>query len=256
MDIIDEIIVARKQKGITQQKLSEMTGILQPVIARVEAKKSSPTIDFLYKILRALDLDLTLVKRNELKNNIIEFFNERAENWDKNPKSAEFLKKILQPVKINKGDKVLDLACGTGVISNILQEMSGNKLFAIDFSSEMIKIAKKKNTNPNIEFICTDFFDYNEKEFNEIVCFDAYPHFMDRLKFSKKLYDSLTKSGVAYIIHDCGREELNSHHKLHAMHVSSMLLPIEEEFEIFKNYFDILAYEESEHYYFIALRKK
>ena len=95
MDIIDEIILARKQKGITQQKLSEMTGILQPVIARVEAKKSSPTIDFLYKILRALDLDLTLVKRNELKNNIIEFFNERAENWDKNPKSAEFLKKKI-----------------------------------------------------------------------------------------------------------------------------------------------------------------
>ncbi len=60
MDIIDRIINIRKQRGISQQKLSEMTGILQPVIARVESKKSSPTVEFLQKILDALDLDLTL----------------------------------------------------------------------------------------------------------------------------------------------------------------------------------------------------
>ena len=60
MDIIDKIVSARKQRGISQQKLSEMTGILQPVIARVESKKSSPTVEFLQKILDALDLDLML----------------------------------------------------------------------------------------------------------------------------------------------------------------------------------------------------
>lgn len=61
MDIIDKIVAIRKQRGISQQKLSEMTGILQPVIARVESKKSSPTIEFLSKVLTALDLELSLV---------------------------------------------------------------------------------------------------------------------------------------------------------------------------------------------------
>ena len=54
MDIIEKIVAIRKQRGISQQKLSEMTGVLQPVIARVESKKSSPTIEFLSKILSAL----------------------------------------------------------------------------------------------------------------------------------------------------------------------------------------------------------
>lgn len=188
--------------------------------------------------------------------NIKEFFDVRAENWDKNQKSKEFLKGVLSKVNIKKGDKVLDLACGTGVISSILQEMSETKLYAIDLSSEMIKQAQKKSTNSNIEFICSDFYKFNEKDFNVIVCFDAYPHFLDREKFSKKLCSSLIKSGIAYIIHDCGRDELNSHHTLHANHVSRMLLPVEEEIEVFKKEFDVLEYEEQEHYYFIALRKK
>ena len=60
MDIIDQIILIRTERGITQQKLSEMTGILQPVIARVEMKRSSPTVEFLAKVLKALELELTL----------------------------------------------------------------------------------------------------------------------------------------------------------------------------------------------------
>ena len=60
MDLIDQIIQIRKELGISQQQLAKMTGILQPVIARVESKKSRPTIDFVQKILDALDLTLSL----------------------------------------------------------------------------------------------------------------------------------------------------------------------------------------------------
>ena len=61
MDIVDKIVSIRKKRGISQQRLSELTGILQPVIARVESKRSSPTVEFLSKILYALDLQLELV---------------------------------------------------------------------------------------------------------------------------------------------------------------------------------------------------
>ena len=72
-NIIDKIVEIRKQRGISQQKLSEMTGILQPVIARVEAKRSSPTVEFLAKILDALDLELTLKDSFELPNEISQY---------------------------------------------------------------------------------------------------------------------------------------------------------------------------------------
>lgn len=61
MDIIDQIIEIRKKRGISQAKLAEMLGISQPVIARVEAKRSSPTIEFLEKIFNVLDLELMVV---------------------------------------------------------------------------------------------------------------------------------------------------------------------------------------------------
>ena len=60
MDLVDQIIQIRKERGITQQQLADMTGILQPVIARVESKKSRPTIDFVQKLLDALDLTISL----------------------------------------------------------------------------------------------------------------------------------------------------------------------------------------------------
>lgn len=60
MDLIDQIIQVRKERGISQQQLADMTGILQPVIARVESKKSRPTIDFVQKLLDALDLTISL----------------------------------------------------------------------------------------------------------------------------------------------------------------------------------------------------
>lgn len=60
MDLIDQIIQIRKKRGISQQKLADMTGILQPVIARIESKKSRPTIDFVNKLIEALDLKLSL----------------------------------------------------------------------------------------------------------------------------------------------------------------------------------------------------
>ena len=75
MDIIDKIVTIRKQRGISQQKLSEMTGILQPVIARVESKKSSPTIEFLSKVLSALDLELSLVNSFESPKSIKKIIN-------------------------------------------------------------------------------------------------------------------------------------------------------------------------------------
>ena len=60
MDLVDQIIQIRKERGISQQQLADMTGILQPVIARVESKKSRPTIDFVQKLLDALDLTISL----------------------------------------------------------------------------------------------------------------------------------------------------------------------------------------------------
>lgn len=63
--LIGELIKARKEKGITQKQLEEMSGIKQPVIARMETGKANPQIETVLKVLAPLGMTLAIVPLNE-----------------------------------------------------------------------------------------------------------------------------------------------------------------------------------------------
>ena len=52
--IIGELIKARQEKGITQRQLEEMSGVKQPIIARMENGTSSQNLSTLLKVLAPL----------------------------------------------------------------------------------------------------------------------------------------------------------------------------------------------------------
>ena len=54
VELIGEIIKAREEQGITQKKLEELSGVKQPVIARMETGKTSPQLDTILKVLAPL----------------------------------------------------------------------------------------------------------------------------------------------------------------------------------------------------------
>jgi len=49
--IIGEIIDARQKLGYSQKKLEELSGVKQPIIARMEKGSTSPQIDTILKVL-------------------------------------------------------------------------------------------------------------------------------------------------------------------------------------------------------------
>ena len=59
--IIGEMVMARRKRGISQKKLEEMSGVKQPVIARMESGKTSPQLDTVLKVLTSLGLTLAVV---------------------------------------------------------------------------------------------------------------------------------------------------------------------------------------------------
>lgn len=61
-DLIFELIKARKKNKITQIKLSQMTGIPQTTISRIESLNTIPTLPILMKIINALNFSLVLNK--------------------------------------------------------------------------------------------------------------------------------------------------------------------------------------------------
>ena len=60
-DLINELIKARQEKGISQKKLEELSGVKQPVIARMEKGSTNPQIKTVLKILAPLGKTLAIV---------------------------------------------------------------------------------------------------------------------------------------------------------------------------------------------------
>ena len=52
--LIGELIKARNEKGITQKKLEELSGVKQPIIARMEKGHTNAQIETILKILAPL----------------------------------------------------------------------------------------------------------------------------------------------------------------------------------------------------------
>ena len=59
---IRAVVEAREENGLTQKQLSELCGIKQPVIARLEKAVHSPQINSIIRILKALGYTLAVVK--------------------------------------------------------------------------------------------------------------------------------------------------------------------------------------------------
>ena len=58
--IIEEIIMARKEKNLTQKGLAELIGTRQSNISRLESGNYNPSLDLLIKIAQAMDKKLEL----------------------------------------------------------------------------------------------------------------------------------------------------------------------------------------------------
>lgn len=59
--LIGELVKARQEKGITQKQLEELSGVKQPVIARIENGTSVPKISTILRVLAPLGKTLAVV---------------------------------------------------------------------------------------------------------------------------------------------------------------------------------------------------
>jgi hypothetical protein len=62
--LIGELIKARQERGLSQKKLEELSGVKQPVIARMEKGQTSPQLDKILKVLAPLGKTLAIVPLN------------------------------------------------------------------------------------------------------------------------------------------------------------------------------------------------
>lgn len=63
--IVGEILEARKNAGLTQAELENLTGVKQTFIARLENNHTDPQLTTVLKLLRPLGLTLDVVPLNQ-----------------------------------------------------------------------------------------------------------------------------------------------------------------------------------------------
>ncbi len=141
---------------------------------------------------------------SEYKQRNMKIWNEVAPRYHKrwasvNKGPFQSTKKLVELVNINKGDAVLDVACGTGVVTNEIQKKIGKSgyVVGVDTSSTAIKIAKKWNgKKSNVNFVNADAEKFNfSKKFDVVTCQYGLFFFPNAQKALKNMKNSLKESG-------------------------------------------------------------
>lgn len=175
------------------------------------------------------------------KKDVTEFFDRLAPTWDETlVRSDEKINRILDNVGVKEGSKVLDVACGTGVLIPDYLKRKVSSITAIDISKEMIDVASKKFASDDVKFIVGDVMNTDVGNgFDAIVIYNAFPHFPEPEKLIETLSKKLAPGGRLTVAHGASREEIDSHHSGFASKVSVGLMEATTLSEIFSRYLDV-----------------
>ena len=191
------------------------------------------------------------------KADVIEFFDRCAPSWDAGLiRSDRKINIILDNAGVREGSRVLDVACGTGVlIPDYIRR--GADVTGIDISPEMIKLAERKYAGTGVRFICGDIETADVgQDFDAIVVYNAFPHFPDPERLITHLSGLLTEGGVLTVAHGMSREKIDAHHHGSASKVSMGLMPAEQLAGIFGRHLDVTAVISDEDMYQVAGKRR
>ena len=85
----------------------------------------------------------------------------------------DLLSRVAPPMA---GARVLDAACGSGVISEYLNSR-GAEVMAVDTNKDCITFAQRQFQKKGLTFLCKSIFDINGHLFDTIYCLEAIEHF-------------------------------------------------------------------------------
>ena len=160
------------------------------------------------------------------KEDVIAYFDALAPAWDNSIVCCgEKIRFILDHAGVQAGKRVLDVACGTGVMIPYYLERGVSSVTAVDISPEMIRIARSKFPQEQVRLICGDIEETDAgRDYDAIVVYNAFPHFQDPERLIGVLSGLLKPGGRLTVAHGMSREKLEEHHSGSARKVSNGLM--------------------------------
>ena len=120
-------------------------------------------------------------------------------------------------MNIEPGSIALDVGTGTGIFVPYLLDRIGKngRLVALDFAEQMLKKARAKGFDGNIEYLQVDVTSVPlpEEVFDVVVCYSSFPHFQDKPRALSEINRVLKKGGKLFICHTSSRDIINQIHR-------------------------------------------
>jgi len=192
-----------------------------------------------------------------------DFFNERAEKWDKNTiHNREKVQYIANLLEIKSSDKILDIGAGTGIMIPFYEQFLANgKVVAVDYSDKMVEVARCKfpeKKHPLISFMVSDVYELDfDSEFDLAVCYSCFPHFVDQPLAIKTLCNALKKGGRLVVAHSDSAKKINGVHMEGGVEIQNDFLPSMESLkQMMQENGLTVTFERDDESYFICIAKK
>lgn len=192
------------------------------------------------------------------KQAVIDFFDRCAPTWDAEMiRSDRKINIILDNARVGAGSRVLDVACGTGVLTPDYLARDVASVTAVDISPEMIRRARGKFRDDRVQFLCGDVETLDVgRDFDAVVVYNAFPHFPDPERLVAHLASLLRPGGVLTVAHGMGRAAIDGHHKGRASAVSRGLMSAQELAAIFEKHLTVTTVLSTEEMYQVAGEKR
>ncbi len=187
---------------------------------------------------------------------VIEFFDRMAPQWDGDMvRHDHIIAKILDGAGVRPGKRVLDVACGTGVLFPDYFDRGITDLTAIDIAPEMARIAREKF--PQAKVLCGDVETaVLPGPFDCIMIYNAFPHFPEPERLIRCLAEKLEPGGTLTIAHGMSRAAIDYHHEGHASRVSVGLMHENALAGMMRKYLDVTVKISDDHMYQVTGTKK
>lgn len=117
------------------------------------------------------------------------------------PMFTPWAKDLVGQASLSAGNRVLDLACGTGLVAEQVAPVIGSNgsIAGLDFNPIMLEVARKRELNgPAIEWVEASALDipYEDTSFDAVVCQQGFQFFPDRAKAASEVRRVLKPGGT------------------------------------------------------------
>lgn len=145
---------------------------------------------------------------------------EMYERWLVGPLFRPFARLILDEVQLTAGDRLLDIACGTGIVARVARERlgSGGSIVGVDVSPDMLSVAKA--VAPGIDWREGSALDLplrDSERFDVVVCQQGMQFFPDKARAATQMHRAVLPEGRLAVATWRPDDEMPVFHELRAV---------------------------------------